>query len=83
MQQIAKWGGSDWVHAFCIFGGGPLFCIYLFLSFLNQAIRKCAQCCKSKDGGREGGTTFCKRIMSEKVIRARARVRVRVRVSSP
>ena len=40
VQQIAKWGGSDWVHAFCIFAGGPLFCIYLLLSLLNQSIRK-------------------------------------------
>ena len=71
VQQIAKWGGSDWVHAFCIFAGGPLFCIFLLLSLLNQGIRKCAQGFKPEDGGRSGGATFCKQIVTEEE-RARA-----------
>ena len=70
VQQIAKWGGSDWVHAFCIFAGGPLFCIYLLLSLLNQGIRKCAQGFKPKEGGQHGGTTFCKQITAEERGRA-------------
>lgn len=46
VQQIQRLGGSDWVHAFCIFAGGPLFVVYLLLSVLNQCVRRrgCRPC---------------------------------------
>eukprot|EP00908_Phaeocystis_cordata_P005548 Transcript_16046.p1 GENE.Transcript_16046~~Transcript_16046.p1 ORF type:complete len:636 (-),score=317.89 Transcript_16046:270-2123(-) len=55
VQQIQRLGGSDWVHAFCIFAGGPLFVVYLLLSVLNQCVRRCG--C--------GGSCFCKTLESK------------------